>query len=490
MKRKLGKGNMRLFVLFSFLALLITGLFIYGIYTAFSYDKNEYEVASGTFTYDSDNSYVKLETDGILQQRWDKKYYLSVTDLTSKKNLVYDLGTDAIMYNENNMYLKIYGTNYQVDSTGKVFYNDKELEVSRNSSSLFYKLDDRKYLIVSKTINTENNEINTDSYLIVNIDKSGNALLLNHELNVKTLSTIILKTAGFDFDVANEKLIISNSKRVIDLKKISGSSNQYVEPEPEEDEEENVDEPTNNSSNSGGSTNVGGNNVGSTGGATGSAGSSIINNSTINNSEELNIVKTAIVTSVVPYTSYIDVYYSVNDPKGEYISVFLDITDSNSVTEDGSEAEATRIILNKDLTRYRIRNLKANTQYSINFGYSYASADNSDIILEDIANSFVAKTNKDQTKINITKISGRNIYFNVTFDTSYSYESANVVVYSDTSVIGRGSVNVTEANRSSGYNGIIQCNNDLGYEIVLKLEDCRYDGESIQSNAQTKFING
>lgn len=503
MKRKLGKKNIRLFVLFSFLVLLVIGLFAYGIYTAFSYDKNIYTVSTGSFTYDKENSYVKLDDDGTLQQRWDKKFYLS-TKGEDGKNKVSNLGNDVVLYNEKDMFIKVYGTNYRIDTNGDVTYSDGELEVSKNSSSLFYKLDDRKYLIVAKSITTENKEINTDSYLIVEIDKSGNALLLNYELNVKTLSTIILNTSAYQFDVANEKLIIPNSKRTIDLKKVSGSSNQYVEPSKEEtattDDSSNNNNNNNNSNNNNNGNNGdsnyyngynGYNGATGNGAASGSAASTIINNNTTNNttnnnsnSNDLNIIKTAFITSVDTAASYIDVYYTVNDPKGEYISVFLDIT--------GTDGYENRIILNKDLTRNRIRNLTSNTEYSIKFGYSYSSSENSDVILEDTSNSFVVKTTKNKTSLNITKINlaKKIIYYNITFDNSYAYDSAAVVVYSDGVVLGRDDVNVTAATRSGGYNGVIYCDSSFGYEVLLKLEDCKYDGEVVESNIQTKFING
>ena len=488
MKRKLGKKNIRLFVLFSFLVLLVIGLFGYGIYTAFSFDRNVYNVSTGTFTYDSENSYVKLDTTGNLQQKWNKKYYLSVKE--DNKTKVTDLGDDVILYNENEMFIKIYGTNFRIDMNGDVTYNDKELEVSKAASSLFYKLADRKYLIVSKSIYTDKKEINTEYYLVVEIDKSGNALLLNHELNVKTLNTITLKTAGYEFDVANEKLILPNSKKTIDLKKVSGSSNQYVEPKKEEKTTNNNSDNNTNNNNNNGVNNTGDGNVYAASGgnysgaaaATGAAGTSIINNNTSNNTKDLNIIKTALVTSVTPYTSYIDVSYTVNDPKGEYISVFLDVT--------GNDGETNRITLNKDLTRYRIRNLQSNSEYSISFGYSYASKENSDVILEETANSFVIKTTKNQSRITITKISGRKIYYNVVFDSSYAFESAVAAIYSDNVLIGREDVNAKEAVRSGGYNGVIECDSDFGYEVVIRLEDCKYNGEDVKVDIQNKFING
>ena len=477
MKRKLGKKNIRLFVLFSFLVLGVIGIFGYGIYTAMSFDHNVYKVSSGSFTYDAENSYVNLEAEGELSQKWDKKYYLSVKE--KNKSKVINLGNDVVIYHDNDMNLKLYGTNYRIANNGDVVFSDSELEVPRNTSPQIFKLADRRYLVVGKEISTEKKGIDTKGYLIVEIDKSGNALLLNNELNVKTLSTIVLKTSGFDFDVANEKLKLNN-KKTIDLKKISGSSNQYVEPEKEvKVDEKDKDNNNNNNNNGGRSTNT---NLSAASGATGSAGSNIINNTSVNDAVKLNIVKSAFISSVAAYTSYIDVYYTVNDPKNEYISVFLDVK--------GTDGYEDRIILNKDLTRNRLRKLTPNTEYSISFGYTYASQGNTDILLEDTSNSFVIRTSKNQTKLDITKISGNRIYYNVKFDPSYAFDYATVVVYSDNISIARGAIDVATAVKGSGYDGFVDCDGEFGYEIVVRLEECKYDGEPVEVDIKFKFING
>lgn len=479
MKRKLGKRNVRLFVLFSFLVLLVSGLFIYGIWTSFTIDKNIYTVVSGSFTYDAENSYVKLDSEGTLQQKWDKKYYLSVADKKKSKNKVYSLGNDVVLFNEKDTTLKLYGSNFRIDTNGNVTFNDKEVDIVSNTSPLFYKLDDRKYLMVSKQIVTEKKEIDTKDYLVVEIDKSGNALLLNNELNVKTLSTVILKTTGYEFDVANEKLLIPNSKKTIDLKKVSGSSNQYVEPT-----KESTTADTNIASGGGGGGGGGGFTETTTSGssaATGSAGSTIISSTTTNRLEDLNIIKTARINSVAAYTSYLDVFYTVNDPKNEYISVYL--------TVEGTDGYENKLILNKDNTRYRIRNLTPNTEYTVSFGYTYASSENSDILLEDTAGSLIIKTSKNQAKITINKISANKIYYTVTLDQSYAYEFANIVAYTNNVPIGRDNINVTQALTANGFSSVITCDSAFSNKVLLKLEDCKFDGEDVESDIQTTFIN-
>ena len=458
MKRKLGKKNIRLFVLFSFLVLLVVCLFGYFIYQALVYDKETYKIAANSFMYDNNNEYVLLENDGELTQKWDKHYYLKVKD--KKKNM----GDDVVVYNDNDFIIYIYGTNYQVKTNGDVIYSNTKVEASRNGSPTFYKLDDRKYLIVGSSIQTDNKEIKTKNYLIIEIDKSGHALLLNNELNIKTLNTLVLKTGVYDFDVANERLIVNEN--IIDLKKISGSTNQYVEPVEEEEEDKN-----NSSSGNGG---------GSAGGAAGGGAAGGSTNTTITDKDnKINIVKSANLTSVIGYTSYIDVFYSVIDPKGEYTTVYILVegTDYNE-----------KIILNKGNSKYRITDLKPNSEYSISFGYTYVSGD-SEILMDEVVNVLKAKTSKITTKIAITKISGSKIHFTVNYDNNYAYETADVVAYSDGTRVGSLEVEKNLAVTSKGFSGIIHTGDSLGYEIVLKLENCYYNGVEVTSNVRSKFIN-
>lgn len=464
MKRKFGKKNIRLFVLFSFLVLLVILLFGFIIYKAMSFDKAIYSVATGSFMYDVSNNYVSLEETGKLQQRWDKHYYLSLEKKGKTKTT--DLGTDVVVYNESNYLIEIYGTNYQIKTNGDVTYSDKKLEVARNGSPSIFKLSDRKYLIVGPNIHTEKNDIKTDGYLIVEIDKGGRALLLNNEMNIKTLSTLVLITSSFTFDVANERLIVG--EEIIDLKKVSGSTNQYVEPEPEKEEkpdkDKDKDKDKNNNNNNNGGT-AGGGNINIGGGKP---------------PEKLNIVKSASLTSVVGYTSYVDVFYSVNDPKNEYISVYLIIK--------GTDYEQ-KIILNKTYNKIRIRDLKPNSEYTITFAYSYASEGNSDFLMDEIVNVLKVKTKDIKSSITITKITGSKIYFNVLYDESYAFDTALVAAYSDNVKVGEIAVNTNQAASKKGFSGVIDTGSPLGYEIILKLENCTYNGEPVAINIQSKFIN-
>ncbi len=82
-------------------------------------------------------------------------------------------------------------------------------------------------MVVAPVITDENGTETFDSFLLVELDKNGNATLLNHEVQKRTLHAMTIVTNEYKFDIANEKLYWGESE--IDLKKVGGSSNEYKE---------------------------------------------------------------------------------------------------------------------------------------------------------------------------------------------------------------------------------------------------------------------
>ena len=82
-------------------------------------------------------------------------------------------------------------------------------------------------MIIDRTIESKSSSFVTSNYLIVNLDKLGNATLLNDKTSYKTIVPTVLRTSAYSFDIANEKLNFGGED--IDLKKIIGSTNEYDE---------------------------------------------------------------------------------------------------------------------------------------------------------------------------------------------------------------------------------------------------------------------
>ena len=459
-------NNNRLFILFSFLVFLIILVFVYALYKTLSYDNTIYTISKGSFIYDKNYDYLTLEDDAKMQQKWDKNYYLT----EKKTNKIHELGSDVVVFNKNDFRIYLYGENYQVKVNGDVKYSNKVVNIAKNGESTFFKLSDRKYLMTGTTIKSDVKGIKTNNYLIVDIDKSGNALLLNNELNIKALSTLKLKTKLYELDVANERLYIG--KEVIELKKINGSSNKYKEEKEEEKSKDNNKTNTQNNKNN--------NNSNNSRNKTNSIASSSSNSS---KKENLNIVKSASLISVASTASYIDVSYSIIDPKNEYTTVFL------LLQKLDNSKETKKIIISKNNNSYRIRDLVPNTEYKVSLCYTIVGSDDSNTLEDEVANELITKTKKDNTKIVINKISGNNIYYTVFFDESYAFDSADVVLYSDNNQITSQAVNAVNAVSSKGHSGVLESPTAFGYEVKIRLENCTYQNEQVNTNVQTKFIN-
>ncbi len=492
MKKFNNKNNTILFIIFTILIILLILVFVYFVKKAFDRDTKKYNISVNSFVYDNENNPIDIVTNSVMSQKFDKHYYLRTEN--EKGSGLYDLGKDVVMYNKDSKDVSVYGTNYQVYTNGDVKYNYKMIEFSRNSDANFFKLDDRKYLIISPQIKTFNNEIETTQYLIVDIDKSGNAILMNNEMNVKTLKTTVLITNKFNFDVARERLIVGDNKNdadnpdnyIIDLKKINGSTNTYQDIKPTNIE--NMDASKNIESNN--------NNTGSTSKSAvntttnnNSSSSTTTNNTSIQTSDKTsssskdvveNISKSINLVSLTPYITYVDIRYQVSDPLNQYLSVFLKVK--------GDNGYENTINLSKNKNSYRVRNLKPNSQYTMSLCYTINSTTTNGVVLTETANTLVTHTNRIPGTIVINKIKGTTVYFTVYYDKSFAFDSSNVVAYSDGIEKGKVKVITSQASSSNGFSSSIDLES-LGGVIELKLEDCVYEGENVDVNINTKFIN-
>ena len=181
--------------------------------------KNVYQVDSGSILFDKYENMITVKESSTLRIKWGGDYYLTMNDEN------YDLGSHAIIYNSNSGDISLYGKFYEVKKSGKVDTVKGENKIKSSVNSRFYKLADRLYLIIDRTIESNDSSFVTSNYLIVHLDKMGNATLLNNKTSYKTIVPSILRTSSYTFDIANEKLNFGAED--IDLKKIIGSTNQF-----------------------------------------------------------------------------------------------------------------------------------------------------------------------------------------------------------------------------------------------------------------------
>ena len=510
--RSLAAGNKKRFAIFAIIIIIIIILLITCLRLALNHETEGYKIESNVTLYDSEFEPLELEETGTMTKKWDGNYY--VTSDNSKET--FKLNPEVVSYNENNSQVTLYGDIYKVLFDGQVEKYSKDTEIKNTSEDQFYKIAERQYLMISNSIKNDSGSINTSKYLYIIIDKSGNTLLLNNQIYAKTINPIVLATSSYKFDIANEKLIVGNNE--IDLKKIIGSSNEYVEKDDKE-EQNNLTEQTQpneqsqqensgssnngaNGSSSNGGTNYGGTNYG--GSVQNNNGSAIngqqnqsninsgsgINTGNNNNGQSIangnsNTNKTPLSKSVslrgaIATSSYIDIEYAVQDPENKYQTVYA------LVEAVGYE---NTIALDKNATTYRLTDLEPNTEYKITLGYKEITSDNG--VVDNIEDVLSVRTAKIKASIDVTRVApgSKKVYFNVKLDQNYPFDSAKIVLYIDGVHQSEMNVDLSQAIKTDGWSNVLSYEESNGSEITLQLEGISHDGSVVNSNIQAKYRN-
>ena len=411
-------------------------------------DKILYNVDKGSILFDSDNNLISTTIDGIIKIRWGGNYYLKYNDNN------YNLGKNSVVYTPINGSLHLYGTFYEVLKNSKVNVIKNENVIESSVNSRFFKLDDRKYLIIDRTIESVDAKFVASNYLLVHLDKLGNATLLNDKVSVKTITPTVLKTSSYTFDIANEKINFGGED--IDLKEIIGSTNLYEKDKydlnatkkDEEDEDgkgngsgtiaTEGEGGTSASSDSGlvgdGIEGDGGNGLG--GGAGGTGGSGVQgglteeNTSTFNNdySNKVSdnavsqIIKETTSTSVIrisPSITSISIDYVIYDARDEYSSVYVEVEDTNT-------GNVNTVYLSKNETNVVINNLRPNTSYNLQFKYN--TFDKSGITFDNVD---AVRTVMPYIVTSVSKVASNKLTYIINFDNNYNITSGQVQVLID-----------------------------------------------------------
>lgn len=476
--RKYDKKNKRNIGILLAISFIIVVIFSYFIFRVVSTSKIEYKVLAGSILYDSDKNIMELDSDSSIKVKWSSKYYLIYNDSN------YLLGENPIVYTPSNGNISLYGKFYDIKGDATVEIVDKETKLESSVVSHFYKIADRKYLLVSSSIHTEDQILNTSNYLLVELDKSGNATLTNNEVNSKTFSETIIITNDYTFDVANEILVYGENK--IDLKKIIGSSNEYSPSDLLVDEDldgDNTNISNDNEENGNG-----------TGSGTGTSGNNTINNSnstTYNsntnggdNSNNTNVTDTIEVSKrtsvirVVPSITSLSVDYVVYDPNDEYKSIYMEIINERSST-------STIVYLNKKNTNISISDLSPNTSYKLYFYYTYY--DESGSLKKYNYNTMEITTKVPVISLSLSEITGNSIGYRIDLDDKYNIDSATIELILGNEVIS------TYTNKSLGYVSTISDSIDISrYDlssgiITIKLTNIVFEGNSYDTDVYYKF---
>ena len=477
--RKLTAGNKINFTMFAFIIIVIIVLLVIFLMQVLKADRQIYQIEANTFLYDSEYNPVELENIATMKLEWDGNYHIKTQNDES-----YNVGEQVVIYNKSTAQVDLYGKMYQIFQDASVETLSGNTPITDFSEDRFYKLADRKYMIISNQIENETATVSTKRYLLIILDKAGNTLLLNNELNAKTIKPMILETPTFRFDVANEKLIFGEDE--IDLKKIIGSTNEYKETEVAKQQDENETENQNVNQN-GTTINNGGTSTTITQ-TTQNSGITQIINGGINSSEQGNnniiqsgdtnqtpLEKNVSLRSIMPTSSTLIVNYNITDPEGKYQTVYLTI--------DGDVSRT--IALDKAQTQYTVTGLTPNAEYQVTMSSREINSDGT--ITQNIEDSLTVRTARINSTIKITRIGINKIYFNFKMDSNYAFDSANIVLYVDGAKVNTMSVNINQAVSSSGWSSSFTYN--YGGEVVIKIEDAIYNGSRVNTDIQAKIKN-
>ena len=218
--RKYDTKNKRNIGIIIVISVIIIVMFSLVIKLFLGSDKEEYQVPSGTLVFDVDKTIIKLDSEGTIKTKWNNEYYLMYNDED------YELGDTAIAYNESTGEIYLYGKYYEVSAGDEIKVTSGETVIKSSALTKFYKLADRKYLVIDKDIKSSDGLLSTTDFLMIDLDKVGNATLTNHKVSLKTFSETVIVTSNYTFDIANE--ILTYGSDMIDMKKIIGSSNTYT----------------------------------------------------------------------------------------------------------------------------------------------------------------------------------------------------------------------------------------------------------------------
>ncbi len=457
------KRNIGIVLVICLLILIVFALFIKRVSDL---DKKEYIIDVNSVLYDRDKNKIILDGTGTLKVKWSGAYYLKYQEEEIP------LTKQVVVYNQASKIISLYGTIYKINEDESVDTLKDETIVEDTVVPKFYKLADRKYLLIASDIKNEKGTFTANDYLIVELDKLGNATLTNNKINMKTLTETKLITSAYSFDIANE--ILTFGDREIDLKKIIGSTNEYVankESNTGNDGESATGESTGDASSNGGTGDNGNENQGGDASSEeGSGGVSSITDNRVYQDKNFSIIRNTVGTN------YLSIDYSIYDPKSEYKNIFLEI--ENDVTK-----EVETYYLARNGSNLKISGLLPNTKYNLVYKYSYLDKD-LNVLYDSFDTNYSISTILPETTIAVTKLTNTTLSYTLSESDALMY-SAVVELYVDDNYITSYTFNSDSA--TSSYYGTFDISSieNIGY-ITLKCTSITYASGKVDTDFVTR----
>ena len=485
--RKLNGRNKIFIIIFSIIVVVMIVILVSAVGIAQKNGSTVYSVSNNSIVFDSETNLIDTSKGGSIKQRWNGTYYyLDIDDVE------YELGDIPVVYEKSKDKIEIFGQNYLVNKDGSIIEGEEFTEITNYSETQFYKLADREYLIVSPEIYTEDKSIYASKYLLVYLDKKGNASVLNDSINLKTINPTLVFDK-YKFDIANEKLLIDTKN--IDLKQVIGSTNEYKEKEHHMNDEVDLDYE----------------NLADQYNALVDSFQQYIDDSTLfidaantifananfnvtnsivqgttnsgNTANNLtNITKMVSLRGAIANSTHIDVTYAVSDVGDQYQVVYLLVTG----IIDGEET-TEKVLLDKYGSTYRIPKLSPRHEYTISLGYIERVKDLAGewIIKDQVEDTINVRTIKPDISIKIDKISKGYVHFTFKMKEEYALEGGSIALYAGDQYINRINIKTLEALSEKGFSSKMQLAE--GSILELRLEDAIYNGNLVELNVKEKF---
>ena len=446
---------MNIFVVF---ILLVAGLLGFTLFQAIAKQPEATPVATDTLLYNKDDEAIKTTSAGEIKKSWLGTYQFIGED--GKK---YELGEHTIAYDNTTLY--IFGGGYQILEDNTAIKMGAVQKVTDFKADSFFKLADRKYLMVSNAIADEDQTIQASGFLYIVMDKAGNALLTNSAINVKTTKPMVLATSKLSLDIANEKL--TYGEKEIALKNVLGSTNEFdpltyktidEEQQPEK-VSANIKGGSGGSGGSGGDGSDGGTGgtggiagTGGTGGLGGIGGSGGTGGSAGNggsggtggdggnggaggsgglggngsSGESVDVVKAIMLRGVSKTSTTLDVSYYASDPFGQYGIIYL------SVFTGDADIQSDNPLVSQNLNLYESNHvfsaLQPGTQYQIVIGHMVTEDDVDHTYIDDIIKT---STTSASNSLTILRQSEDGMYIQAKLDAYYAGKEGTVSIVFD-----------------------------------------------------------
>lgn len=485
--RKLSSNVRKYIIIFAAVVLAVCGGFASIIFMSSSQEKEIYTVSSDCVAYDKNGARVLLNGGGTVYQSWNKEWVLK-----DDNSNVYSLGENTVIFDEGS--LKILGGGYQILNNNEVSELAPYNEITSLNDGGFFKLSDRKYLMVGSPIGGSEEAVDTSKYLFIVMDKGGNALLLNDAVCLKTKNATALSGPNFNFDIPNEKLQLGEDT-VIDCKQIIGSTNEYstlYDPDiirgrssgnAVEEDTTNPDEITLNiSGGAGGDGGLGGTGgIGGYGGDGGNGGDGGLGGNGGAGGAGVapkvtDARKTMNIYSVTTTYNTATINYHVNDPFGQLGDVFFEYWPSDNKTN------TTRRYVDIDGSQLMLYNLEPGKKYTVGF-YSSVSDSNADGLIPEASEYFY--TPEATAQVTYERLTEDTLVVRVNYDKGLtlssgqlklSYQSADETAYLTagfTAMPIPGSAASTDGGLITFKSSTAEIFKQAGSKIKLEFQNCK-----------------